>query len=485
MPDAPVAPQTISLTDIYLSSAARLRNDYGDIEKLAQSLIRRGQLQPIVVRAFNSEEFPSIPEDKYRYVLVDGGRRMFATALVYKLDKEIPNIPRGEIMAIPSLTDDPIFALEQEFHANQDRKNFDWKERMQYIKRIHDYYTDLDSNWGTNHTADLVQLGLRSVQAYLQLATNPEITSDPRIESCSSFRTAWKKFQIISEERKRKKRVATEVESPLKRVRHKAAKESINEIEGESSSSDDIVSPTSATSFIHQGDCRDWIGQFEDEKFNWIHWDPPYGHEQSGKALVHDGFEDSQDYAHELISAMVPEIHRVLKPGHWLAIWYHPLEYQWLYDLLSSTGFWVNPYPNIWVKDRKSDGHDIKRYLLNDHEEFLLACKTDKDHEPILPDTERSNVFKIKTLARSQRRHVTHKPPLLLAEILSILSYEGEIGLDPTVGSGSLLEAAFLTGRPAVGCELDEAYWLGACDALQKIFDGDIQTLSDLPTVST
>jgi len=516
MPEPLAAPQGVPIDQIYFAGASRIRNDYGDVERLAQSLIRRGQLQPIIIRAFHSKEFPDIATD-YRYVLVDGGRRLVAAALVFRGEKEIPDVEKGHILAVPATTNDPIFALELEFHANQDRKNFDWKERLQYVNRIHLHYTNLDENWDVRHTAELIQLGERSVYAYLQLSSNPDLLNHPKIQECVSFRTAWRKFQILTQEKKRKKAIITETESPLKRVRKKKAQEAVDEIEG-GGSSGEIVGPTTATKFVHQGDCRDWIGQFDDNKFDWIHWDPPYGHEQSGKSPIFNSIEDNQTYARELISDMVPEIYRVLKPGHWFVIWYHPLEYAWLIDLLAGhvkkvdesgneickwcrkpwkdraqrcppapVHFWVNPYPNIWVKGRVSDGHDIKRYLLNDHEEFLLCCKVDPETaDVILPKVDRSNVFIVKTLPRSARRHVTHKPPVLLAEILDVISYTGEVGLDPGVGSGSILEAAFLTGRAMVGAELDEAYWIGAVDALQKVLDGETQTIesTDVKRVS-
>jgi DNA modification methylase len=203
---------------------------------------------------------------------------------------------------------------------------------------------------------------------------------------------------------------------------------------------------------------------------------------------------------------MIPELYRVLKAGHWMVLWHHPSEYQWLRDRLTGHKrgldennraicrycgkpwekraaycaacpperghFWVNPYPCIWVKDRKSDGHEIKRFLINDHEQFFLVAKVSGEFpDPILPKTDRSNVFNVPTLARSDRRHVTHKPPKLLSEILDVVSYRGELGCDPCVGSGSIIEAALLSGRMAMGCELDQAYYLGAIDAVEKIIN--------------
>ena len=55
-------------------------------------------------------------------------------------------------------------------------------------------------------------------------------------------------------------------------------------------------------------------------------------------------------------------------------------------------------------------------------------------------------------------RHPTEKPVPLMAELIESSSRRGETVLDPFAGSGSTLVAAVLTGRRAIGCELDPRY---------------------------
>jgi len=492
---------SIPLEDIFFPAATRLRSAYGDLEKLAQSLIRRGQLQPVVLRPFIREEYPDAPEGK-RWTLVDGGRRIFATALVYKLEKEIPNVLKGCVLSMPRDVEDPTFALELEYHANSDRKQFIWQERIEYIRRVHEHYVAMDDNWSVKHTAELLELGERMVYAYLQMTTDPVILMHEDVQACTSFRTAWKKFTIIKDQTKRRSKIV--VPPPASSPAAKKAGGKAEEAEsGDNSESSPLVTGArpEARKLITNADCREWIKEFPDEKFTWVHWDPPYGHRQAERASIHGSIVDDQDYARELMSDMFPELWRVLVDGHWMVLWYHPSEYQWIVDTLSGhvctpdgsscklcgkewigrpsycsvarTPWWVNPYPNVWVKGRPSDGHEIKRFLINDHEEFLLAAKVDACSDPILPNTDRSNVFSFSGVGKSDRRHVTHKPSTLLREVLSVISYPGELGCDPSVGSGSIIEAALSIGRIAVGCELDESYWLGAVDAVQRIFDGE------------
>lgn len=467
---------TVRLEDIYFPTKLRLRSDYGDVEELAQSMVRRGQIQPIVLRPFEQEEFPKA--DPHMWMLVDGGRRLFAAMIIYKNEKEIPNVDSGAILAIPRDDVDPMFALEIEFHANEDRKKFHWKEKISYIVRVHKHFKSMDKNWDVKHTANLVQLGDRATYAYLQMAANPEILAHEKVQKQKSFRVAYKQFQIIAEELNRKAKVV------MSKGGNKALAEIVRQNQAKLKDASDIKaneekaarierSITGAKNLVSLGDCRDWIKQFSDEQFAWVHWDPPYGHRQGERDSVHGSIQDDQDYARDLMGAMLPEIWRVLQQGHWLVVWHHAEEYEWLKSTLESNNFWVNPYPCIWHKQRASDGHEIKRFLINDYEQFFLAAKiTSKKDDPILPNTDRSNVFTTRTLARADRRHVTHKPPKLLTEILDVVSYRGELGCDPSVGSGSLIEAALYSGRMALGCELDEAYYLGAVEAIQNILDG-------------
>jgi site-specific DNA-methyltransferase (adenine-specific) len=60
--------------------------------------------------------------------------------------------------------------------------------------------------------------------------------------------------------------------------------------------------------------------------------------------------------------------------------------------------------------------------------------------------------------AASVTRHPTEKPVPLMAELIESSSRRGEIVFDPFAGSGSTLVAAVLTGRRAIGCELDPRY---------------------------
>lgn len=67
--------------------------------------------------------------------------------------------------------------------------------------------------------------------------------------------------------------------------------------------------------------------------------------------------------------------------------------------------------------------------------------------------------------------HATVKPTALIADFLLDCSNRGDLVLDPTVGSGSLLLAAHRTGRRGAGIEISPAYADTAVNRLAKMSD--------------
>lgn len=78
------------------------------------------------------------------------------------------------------------------------------------------------------------------------------------------------------------------------------------------------------------------------------------------------------------------------------------------------------------------------------------------------------DVVKYARPANAGRIHPTQKPVDLLAMLIGQYTQPGELVLDPFAGSGSTLKAAQLTGRRAIGIELDPVYFARARDWLRQ-----------------
>jgi DNA modification methylase len=466
----------LDVKEVWLDPKERIRQDYGDVKRMLVSLHKYGQLQAIRVRPPNEDE----DTDGQKWVVVDGGRRMLAIELARQNRIEIRKQDEpGQINVEVEDQVDDLFALELEYFANEDRKDFDWKERANFIRRIHEGHLAKDKDW-------------------LDFFQHPEAFQDESVQSALTFNVAYKQFQIAKEHAKRERVVAHREKRLAARKGSKSdspvqTEEDVPQAEGESPVSAYLPPSEFAQHICNLGDCREWIEQIPDDTFEWAHWDPPYGGEQSGGAFARfDAIDDTWVYARMLMRDMLPHIWRVLKHGSWLALWYHPQyyhdivmmllghEYDWeegrcqhcdteweTHKLILKTckgnkkwRFWVNPYPNIWFKvDRTSSGQEIRRFLVNAYETFLFASVDKKEHgqpSSVLPKTDRQNVFTIKQVERGTRRHQMHKPAELLAKILECISIQGEFGFDPSYGSGSIFEAALGTNRKVVGCELEK-----------------------------
>jgi len=523
----------LELKEIYVPTD-RLREDYGDpglsqmlseqdngddeeddegsgglgrsrSRRLAKSMGTYGQILPIRVAKLDRRKWPG-SKPQHKWLLIDGGRRYRAAFLLHALDQTIPNVTAGSILAVTNWTDEDINLRMQEFYANENRMDFSWFEKMRFYREIHDAFVkEHGKGWTAKQTAMELHIGDTTLTKYLKLSTRKHKRHLADVKGHKSFNAAYEHFERAVR-RARDARSSTKDVGSL--VDKKEAPPGTAPATSTARPQDVKTIDDVALNIVKKGDCRKWITEFQAGTFSWCHWDPPYGGEEEGGAFSsHERIDDTPGYSRLLMEDMIPEIFRVLKPGGWIAIWYHPQYYQWLRDLLSghekrtvftkdksgvwyeckhckspwddrkevcwknpNFKFWVNMYPCVWYKVGHKDGHSIKRHLTKQTEYFLLAAKvTLDDPKPPLPVSNRSNVFEAEVPRGENRRHVMHKPQDLLRDVIGVISNEGTIGFDPSVGSGSSIEAALYTGRRIVSCELSQEYWLGAVETTKKI----------------
>ena len=92
-----------------------------------------------------------------------------------------------------------------------------------------------------------------------------------------------------------------------------------------------------------------------------------------------------------------------------------------------------------------------------------------KKYDPPLP----TSILEIKS---TRGKHSTEKPTDLMKWILKYYSKEGDVILDPTMGSGSTGVACKEMKRQFIGIEQDKDIYLKAEDRLKKLFDLKIET---------
>jgi site-specific DNA-methyltransferase (adenine-specific) len=225
---------------------------------------------------------------------------------------------------------------------------------------------------------------------------------------------------------------------------------------------------------IFQGDCLEILSAIPEDFVNVIFADPPYFLSNNGitchagrMVSVNKGEWDRSrgaDGNHEFNRAWLAACQRVLKPNgtiwvsgtshviHSVGFAMQQLEFKLLNDIS-----WVkpNPPPNLSC-----------RYFTHATETIIWAAKNKKSRhtfhykqmKEIAGGKQMKSVWTIpppESWEKKFGKHPTQKPVALLERILLASSSEGDLVLDPFLGSGTTLLTAFRLRRRAFGCEYE------------------------------
>jgi site-specific DNA-methyltransferase (adenine-specific) len=225
---------------------------------------------------------------------------------------------------------------------------------------------------------------------------------------------------------------------------------------------------------IYQGDCLEILAAIPEDCVDLIFADPPYFLSNDGitchagrMVSVNKGAWDRSrgpDANHEFNRAWLAACQRVLKPNGtiWVSGTAHVIHsvgfamQQLGFKLLNDIS-WVKPNPP----------HNLScRYFTHATETIIWAAKSKKSRHTfnyklmreLAGGKQMKSVWQIPAPDRDEKRfgkHPTQKPVKLLERILLAASKEGELVLDPFLGSGTTAVAALRLQRAIVGLELN------------------------------
>jgi len=228
---------------------------------------------------------------------------------------------------------------------------------------------------------------------------------------------------------------------------------------------------------IYQGDCLEILSSIPENSVDLVFADPPYFLSNGGitchagkMVSVNKGAWDvskGPDSNHAFNTAWLAACQRVLKPngGIWVSGTSHVIHsvgfamQQLGFKLLNDIS-WVkpNPPPNLSC-----------RYFTHATETIIWAAKSSKSRHTfnykLMKEANRGkqmkSVWEIRPPESWEKKfgkHPTQKPVALLERILLASSNEGDLVLDPFLGGGTTLLAAFRLRRHALGCELSAEF---------------------------
>jgi DNA modification methylase len=453
--------EKIPIKDVVVGS--RYRKDFGEIDELANSLARLGQIQPIVLDETNN--------------LIAGERRLRAAS----------NLGWDEIAYVRIADLDAIGKKEIEIEENLRRKEFNWPEEVLALEELYHLKRDKygpriqgrqdNTGFGMKDAADLFDKSIGSIALDLELAR--AIREFPELAMEKTKNGAFKRYRRLKErgirEEIAKRLNATEdhfdrIFSPDK------------EAESEKTTETPLLLKVRSSKFkgygiLYNGDSRlvtrYWPSQFVDV----IVTDPPYalglfkeGQTTSGKRLAqHEGdmYDDDPFKVMDMLSQVFAHMANALKPNGHAYIFYHPTWYNEMYDMLrrafdnqNSEASCVDPTPIIWAKNTSGIGDPNERWVYAYEPCFFI----NRGRPLVKPQA--FNYLRYDTVPPTQKVHPTEKPTALLRHLISASAVKGEMVADPFAGSGSTLVAAVELGCKFYGVEMDPTHFLRVTDRL-------------------
>lgn len=219
------------------------------------------------------------------------------------------------------------------------------------------------------------------------------------------------------------------------------------------------------------GDCLDILKSIPDESIDLIVTDPPYkvisGGNKSekwqnryGSSVLTKNDGKIFDFNNTDFKDWLPQIYRVLKQGSHFYCMTNVLNMRELLNECHKVGFELH---NILVWE-KNTATANRWYMKNC--EFTLFLKKGKAKTINNPSSKQ--VHKFDNIVGT-KLHPTQKPVELMELYISNSSNEGDLVLDPFMGSGTTGVACKKLNRSFIGIELDEKYFNIAKDRINII----------------
>lgn len=465
----------------------RQREDLGDILELAESLDHYGLIQPIVLD----------PDNR----LVAGGRRLAAAKHL--------GWTEIDVFYREQMTIDELHELELE--ENVRRKDMEWQERCLNIQTIHilkSRRAALNSeSWGQRETAEL--LGMRSncvVNNALAIAVKlreEKLAGTKRFWNCENLSDAWRLWTRD----KRDEGLALLASRQQTAVANPETLIALEQFEIISASADSLAEeraryysnphnpPDSFEDYwaekqawatqtkvtvnlsnsLFLGDSIKFMHE-NPERFNHVITDIPYGidmemlnqqHPRGGMVNLGEVEElHDVEYNLKLIADFFPAAFATTKERGFVITWCDQMIWQYMYDLAIKTGFSVQRWPVVWVKNHAMN--QCVAYNTTKDTEIAIVCR--KPGTTLAKQTQTSVVQCGRDTLCDEVDHPFAKPFDAWRFLVELASIEGESILDPFAGRGSGVISMLQLGRIVTGVELDEDHYNSLLENVRTLF---------------
>ena len=406
------------------SDLPRFREEMGDVDELALSLVQKGQLQPIVVN-----------QDME---LIAGGRRL-AACLKASID----------VLCIFNNAVDSLTMRELEIEENIQRKQFTPAEEFKAIAELHSLkqqrFGEATSGRKGGHT--------------LQDTANLLGKSKAKVIEALSLAEAVEKFPELKNCKK-----ASEIKKAVKAIESVATRAAKAEDYKRELVS---LSENSAQPYeVFRMSAEEFYSKLEPESVDILLTDPPYGIDIDKTATSVGGitgginssgftFDDSTARALVLYRELAERSIIFTKPSSHAFIFCGPEHFWAVREMFKAVGWLCYVKPIIWIKREVGQCNVPHAWPSSCYETLLYARRVDS----VLVRQGQPDWIECQPIAAGAKRHPTEKPIALLRNLLQRVALPGSVVVDPFMGSGSSIEAACIEQCFAKGCDiLEESY---------------------------
>ena len=222
---------------------------------------------------------------------------------------------------------------------------------------------------------------------------------------------------------------------------------------------------------LYCGDCLEIMKGFPEGIIDLVLTDPPYNVSKNDRIVRNNGrFGKAKpinlnfgewDYGSVRWEDFMPQFNSLLKENGVLAMFYDRIELGVVAKHLTTIG-WKVRHIGIWIKTNPAPQARKVGWQIGS-EFFLVATKNHGSGHHFNYQLGQSKDYFTHSVS-FKHLHPTQKPLELIKWIASYWSYEGDLVLDPFMGSGTTAVACEELNRRWIGIEINEEY----CEIAEK-----------------
>jgi len=233
------------------------------------------------------------------------------------------------------------------------------------------------------------------------------------------------------------------------------------------------------TNVIYNEDCLEKMKELPDNSVDLVLTDPPYNVSVDERSISRknmssgmmrrakdinfdfgdwDIFEDDNDFL-KFTEQWFSEVVRVMREGAWIYTFFDKQKTGY-FDLYLAPKYEIKPrLIFIWLKSNPVPSFR-KTNWLSATEHCWVGSKGKSKIKNFKYQKEMLNYFKTANKSiYGETEHPTEKPLSLISKLIEVNSNEGDVVLDPFIGSGTTALACLKNDRKFIGFERDENYY--------------------------